>query len=149
MLLRQALELQKAEQLPEAEELCLKVLARTPNHPLAFYILGTLGIGYDNEKALRCFARAVAEDPRNPYYHLSLGEADLKLSEYSLAIKHIQHALDLKPDLVEALCSLARSYTEFDKPALALPLFEKALKIDRDHLLVRTGLAQALTSLGL
>ncbi|AZO24872.1 sulfotransferase family protein [Mesorhizobium sp. M1E.F.Ca.ET.045.02.1.1] len=148
MLLRQALELQKAEQLPEAEELCLKVLARTPNHPLAFYILGTLGIGYDTEKALRYFARAVAEEPRNPYYHLSLGEAYLKLSEFTPAIRHIQQALALKPDLVEALCALGDAYNSFDKGEMALPLFEKALKIERDHPLARIGLPRALTSLG-
>lgn len=148
MLLRQALELQKAEQLPEAEELCLKVLARTPNHPLAFYILGTLGIGYDTEKALRYFARAVAEEPRNPYYHLSLGEAYMKLSEFTPAIRHIQQALALKPDLVEALCALGDAYNSFDKGEMALPLFEKALKIERDHPLARIGLPRALTSLG-
>ncbi|MBZ9764622.1 sulfotransferase [Mesorhizobium sp. CA8] len=148
ILLRQALELQKAEQLPEAEELCLKVLARTPNHPLAFYILGTLGIGYDDEKALRYFARAVAAEPRNPYYHLSLGEAYLKLSEFTPAIRHIQQALALKPDLVEALCALGDAYNAFDKGEMALPLFEKALKIERDHPLARIGLPRALTSLG-
>ncbi|MDX8469235.1 sulfotransferase [Mesorhizobium sp. VK23B] len=148
LLLRQALELQKAEQLPEAEELCLKVLARTPNHPLAFYILGTLGIGYDNEKALRYFARAVAEEPQNPYYHLSLGETYLKLSEFTPAIRHFQQALALKPDLVEALCALGNAYRAFDKGEMALPLFEKALKIDRDHPVARLGLPRALASLG-
>ncbi|RWA72526.1 sulfotransferase [Mesorhizobium sp.] len=148
MLLRQALELQKAERLLEAEELCLKVLARTPNHPLAFYILGTLGIGFDNEKALRYFARAVGEEPRNPYYHLSLGEAYLKLSEFTPAIRHFQQALALKPDLVEALCALGDAYKAFDKGEMALPLFEKALKIDRDHPGARLGLPGALASLG-
>ncbi|PBC03096.1 sulfotransferase [Mesorhizobium sp. WSM3860] len=148
MLLRQALELQKAERLPEAEELCLRVLAHTPNHPLAFYILGTLGIGYDNEKALRYFARAVGEEPRNPYYHLSLGETYLKLSEFTPAIRHIQQALALKPDLVEALCALGDAYNSFDKGELALPLFEKALEIDRDHPLALIGLPSALTGLG-
>ncbi|RWE00340.1 tetratricopeptide repeat-containing sulfotransferase family protein [Mesorhizobium sp.] len=148
MLLRQALEFQKADQLPEAEELCLKVLARTPNHPLAFYILGTLGLGVDNEKALRYFARAVGEEPRNPYYHLSLGETYLKLSEFTPAIRHFQQALALKPDLVEALCSLGDAYKAFDKGEMALPLFEKALKIDRDHPAARLGLPRALASLG-
>ncbi|CDX18934.1 conserved hypothetical protein [Mesorhizobium sp. ORS 3324] len=148
MLLRQALELQKEERLEEAEGLCLKVLERSPNHPLAFYILGTLGVGYDNEKALRYFARAVGEEPRNPYYHLSLGEAYLQLSEFTPAIRHIQHALDLKPDLVEALCALGGAYNAFDKGEMALPLFEKALEIDRDHPLARLGLPSALASLG-
>ncbi|RUT98650.1 tetratricopeptide repeat protein [Mesorhizobium sp. USDA-HM6] len=148
LLLRQALEFQKADQLPEAEELCLKVLERTPNHPLAFYILGTLGLGFDNEKALRYFARAVAEEPRNPYYHLSLGDTYLRLSEFTPAIRHFQQALALKPDLVEALCALGDAYKAFDKGEMALPLFEKALKIDRDHPAARLGLPRALASLG-
>ncbi|MDX8440470.1 tetratricopeptide repeat-containing sulfotransferase family protein [Mesorhizobium australafricanum] len=148
MLLREALELQKAEQLPEAEELCFRVLARTPNHPLALYILGTLGLGHDDEKALRYFARAVGEEPQNPYFHLSLGEAYLKVSEFTPAISHIQHALALKPDLVEALCALGNAYNAFDKGEMALPLFEKALKINRDHPLARIGLPHALASLG-
>jgi tetratricopeptide (TPR) repeat protein len=148
LLLRQALELQKAEQLPEAEELCLRVLARTPDHPLALYILGTLALGFDDEKALRYFARAVGEEPRNPYYHLSLGEAYLKLTEFTPAIRHIQHALALKSDLVEALCALGDAYNAFDKGEMALPLFQKALKIDRDHPMARLGLPRALASLG-
>ncbi|MET2827681.1 tetratricopeptide repeat-containing sulfotransferase family protein [Mesorhizobium shangrilense] len=148
MLLRQALELQKAEQLPEAEELCLRVLARTPNHPLALYILGTLAFGHDGEIALRYFARAVAEEPRNPYYHHSLGEAYLKLSEFTPAIRHLQHSLALKPDLVEALCTLGDAYNTFNKWEMALPLFEAALKIDRDHPVARLGLSSTLASLG-
>lgn len=148
LLLKQAYDLQQAKRLAESQELCLRVLARTPNHPLALYILGTLAIGYDDEIALRYFARAVGEEPRNPYYHLSLGEAYLKVSEYSPAIDHIRFALELKPDIVEALCALGRAYIAFDKPDMALPLYEKALKINRTHPRVRLGLASALTSLG-
>lgn len=148
ILLRQALELQKAERLSESEELCLKVLTRKQNHPLACYILGTLGIGYDNEKALRYFARAVAEEPQNPYYHLSIGETYLKLSEFTPAIRHFQEALDLKPDLVEALCALGDAYKAFGKSEMALPIFEKALKIARNHPMARIGLPRALASLG-
>src|SRR5690242_5642511 len=66
ILLRQGLELQIGERLSEAEDLCLRVLARTPNHALAFYVLGTLGLGHDNERALPYVARAVAGEPRNP-----------------------------------------------------------------------------------
>jgi len=124
------------------------VLARTPNHPLALYIMGTVCLGYDDEAALRYFGRAIAEEPKNPYYHLSLGEAYGKLSEYSAAINHIQYALEVQPNLVEALCALGRVYTQFDKPDLALPLYEKALKINRDHPKARIGIAAALTGLG-
>jgi tetratricopeptide (TPR) repeat protein len=148
LLLKQAYEHQQAKRLAEAQDLCLEVLARTPNHPLALYIMGTVCLGYDDEAALRYFARAVGEEPRNPYYHLSLGEAYGRLSEFSAAIKHIQYALEVQPDLVEALCALGRVYTEFDKPDLALPLYEKALKVNRDHPKARIGMAAALTGLG-
>lgn len=148
MLLRQAVELQQANRLQEAQELCHRVLDRTPDHPLSLYLLGTLLLGYDDEMALRYFARATGEEPNNAYYHLSLGEAYLKVSEFAPAIHHIQHALELKPDLVEALCSLGRAYVAFDKPDLALPLYERALKVNRNHPLARVGLASALTALG-
>lgn len=148
LLLNQAYEHQQAKRLNEAQDLCLQVLARTPNHPLALYIMGTVCVGYDDEAALRYFARAVGEEPRNPYYHLSLGEAYGRLSEFSAAIKHIRYALELQPDLVDALCALGHAYTQFDKPDLALPPYEKALKINRDHPKARIGMAAALTGLG-
>ncbi|MCF6099819.1 tetratricopeptide repeat-containing sulfotransferase family protein [Mesorhizobium muleiense] len=147
-LLKQAYAFQQAKRLDEAQDLCLRVLERTPNHPLALYILGTIYLGYDDERALRYFARAVGEEPKNPYYHLSLGEAYVKVSEYAPAIKHMQYALELQPGLIEALCALGRTYTAFDKPDMALPLYEKALKINPDHPKVRAGLASALSGLG-
>lgn len=147
-LLKRAYEHQQAKRLGEAQDLCLQVLARTPNHPLALYIMGTVYLGYDDEAALRYFARAVAEEPGNPYYHLSFGEAYAKLSEFSTAVKYIQYALDIQPDLVEGLCALGRVYTQFDKPDLALGLYQKALKINRDHPKARIGMAAALTGLG-
>ena len=40
------------------------------------------------------------------------------------------------------------AYANFDKADMALPLYEKALKINRDHPLARKGLASALMGLG-
>ncbi|AZO09060.1 sulfotransferase family protein [Mesorhizobium sp. M3A.F.Ca.ET.080.04.2.1] len=148
LLLQEAYQHQQAKRLEEAQDLCFRVLARNPNHPLALYILGTVYLGYDDEKALRHFARAVGEEPRNPYYHLSLGEAYVKVSEYSQAIKHMKYALELQPKLIEALCVLGRTYVATDRPDLALPLYEKAVKINPNHPKVRPGLASALSSLG-
>ncbi|TIS59517.1 MAG: tetratricopeptide repeat protein, partial [Mesorhizobium sp.] len=49
---------------------------------------------------------------------------------------------------VEALCALGDAYKAFDNGERALSLFEKALKIDRDHPVARIGLPAALASLG-
>ena len=148
MLLRQALELQKAERLPEAEELCHRVLARTPEHPLALYILGTLAVDFDAELAIKFFERAAAREPNNAYYQLSLGEAWLKLEDYSPAIKHFQRACELKPDLVEAVFFLGQAYNKFDKPEMALANFKRVLEINSNHPQVRVSMASALSSLG-
>ncbi|TPL82190.1 tetratricopeptide repeat protein [Mesorhizobium sp. B2-3-14] len=148
MLLRQALELQKAGRLPEAEELCHRVLTRSPNHALALYILGTLGLGFDDELAIKYFARAAAKEPKNPYYQLSLGEAFLKVADYPLAIHHLQRACELKPDLTDALRRLGEAYFMFEKADVAVPLYEKALEIDPDNAFVRTALANTLVALG-
>lgn len=148
VLLRQALELQQAKLLPEAEELCLRVLAHTPNHALALYILGTLGLGVDDELAIKYFARAAAQEPNNPYYQFSLGEACLKVGDYPPAIRHLQRACDLKPDMLEALCGLAEAYTKFEKADLALAVYERALKRSPDHPMVRIDRVKALVALG-
>ncbi|TPI41601.1 tetratricopeptide repeat protein [Mesorhizobium sp. B3-1-9] len=148
LLLKQAYDHQQAKRPKQAQDLCLQVLARTPKHPRALYIMGTVCLGYDDEMALQYFALAIAEEPRNPYYHLRLGEAYAKVGEHSPAIEHMQRALELQPDLVVALCALGHTYVESDKPDLALPLYEKALKINPDHPEIRVGLANALSSVG-
>ena len=148
MLLRMALELQQAKKFPEAEDLCLRVLARTPNHHLALYILGTLGLGFDDEQAIRYFARAAAQQPNNPYYQLSLGEACLEVGDYPLAVKHLQRACELKPDLGEALYGLGEAYTGFEKADMALPVYKKVLGISPNQPAIRKDLAIALINLG-
>jgi len=49
MLLRQAFELQQLKRFGQAQEPCFRVLERTPNHPVALYVMGTLALGYDGE----------------------------------------------------------------------------------------------------
>ncbi|PWJ92878.1 tetratricopeptide repeat protein [Mesorhizobium loti] len=147
-LLRQALELHRANRLPEAEALCQRVLAHSPRHPLALYLLGTFALSSDDEMAIRCFESAVKEAPQNPHYHLTLGETYLKVGEHADAIRHFESACELKTGWVEALCALGRAYTGFGKADLAVPLYERALTINGRHPLVRTGLANALVSLG-
>ncbi|WP_217576196.1 tetratricopeptide repeat-containing sulfotransferase family protein [Mesorhizobium sp. GbtcB19] len=148
VLLRQAVELHRANRLPEAEALCQRVLARSPRHSLALYILGTFALDLDDEMAIRCFERAVKEAPQNAQYHFILGETYLKVGEHSDAIRHLELAGKLKADWIEALCALGRAYAKSGKVDLALSVYERALEINEDHPAVRMGLANALVSLG-
>ena len=152
VLLKQALECQQQQQPQKAEELCHRVLARTPEHPLALYILGTLGLASssdtDSDLAVSYFMRAASQDPGNPYYQFSLGTALLKVGNYRQAIVHLERAFELKPDMTESLCELGRAYVASGKALLALPLYDKVLKTDINHPTARIGLAAALSSLG-
>jgi tetratricopeptide (TPR) repeat protein len=148
MILRQALEHQQAKRLSEAEELCHRVLARSPNHALALYILGSMGVDFDNELAIKYLARAVAQEPGNPYYQLSLGDACLRIGDYPLAVKHLERARELKPDLIESVCKLAEAYTKFEKADLAMPLYQAAFAMDPHNKTARMDFASTLVALG-
>ena len=102
----------------------------------------------DTDLAVQFLDRAIKENPKDPYFHLALAAAHEKASEFEPAIKHFRRALALKPNLVGALCGLGITHVKAGSAELALPFFEKALKIDRDYRAVRIGYADALTSLG-
>lgn len=115
---------------------------------MALYILGTLGLGFDDKLSIEYFARAVNQAPLNAYFHFSLGDAYLMVGEHALAIRYLQRACDLKPDFVEALCTLGRAHLEFDQADCAISSYEKALRLNSDYPYVRTGLANTLASIG-
>src|SRR3569832_2815126 len=97
-LLKQALELHQAKRLPEAEKLCHRALELTPDNPLALYVLGAIGLGFDDELAIEYLSQACSLMPGNSHFQFTLGEAYSKVGEYSLAIEHLQRAFELKPD---------------------------------------------------
>jgi tetratricopeptide (TPR) repeat protein len=147
--LKRAREHREKRQLREADRLCARVLAASPNNPQALFLAGQLALDIENaDLAIEYFEKAIEQKPKDPYFHLTLAETRSGVNETELAIKHFRRALTLKPDLVKALCGLGRAYVALGQAELALPFYEKALRIDRDHTGVRIGYADALTSLG-
>ena len=82
------------------------------------------------------------------FAHLILAEAYEKLYEVDAAMIHFKNVVKLKPSMVAGLCGLGRTYIRSGHADLALPYFEKAYRIDRNHKGVSVGLAEALNSLG-
>jgi tetratricopeptide (TPR) repeat protein len=133
----------------EAEQLCLKVLARNPRNADALYLAGTLALDVQNRAlAVTYLQRAVHQKPENAFFRIVLAETLESAGEVKAAEGHFRRALAEKPSMIPALCGVGRSEVRAGRAKLALPLFEKAYRLDRSHKLARAGLAEALIALG-
>jgi tetratricopeptide (TPR) repeat protein len=140
---------QKRGQRSEAQRLCVEVLKRSPDNFEALYVAGTLALDVsDFELAAKFLAHSVLVNPKHAFAHLILAETFEKLHEPEAAMMHFRNVVKLQPDNVPGLCGMGRIHMRSGHADLALPLYEHAYRIDRDHKSVRVGLAEALNSLG-
>lgn len=147
--LRRAQEHCDRGEVDQAEKLCVAILARDPRNPQALMLAGALARGVkDFGLAISFFKKVVALQPNLIDAHLILAATYGEAREHQDAIKHFQHVLARRPDSVGALGALGKSYTEAGKAELALPLFEKATKLQPTHKALRFDHATALIALG-
>jgi tetratricopeptide (TPR) repeat protein len=96
-----------------------QMLALDPDNGDALYLLGMSALGLGRaDLAVNLIGKAIARQPRQPYYHLNLGVAQMRLGQWSQAEEALQQALTLKNDLAEAhlnLGNLAFERNERDK----------------------------------
>jgi tetratricopeptide (TPR) repeat protein len=132
-LLRNAVMLEKADRLAEAEAAYLHLLARWPDLPNTWYNLALLqrrAGRYD--AALASYQQALDRGVSQPEeVHLNRGViyADF-LRQDDAAEKELQAALALNPAYVPALLNLANLREDFGKQAEAVALYEKILALD-------------------
>jgi tetratricopeptide (TPR) repeat protein len=84
----------------------------------------------DKAGAIQQFRAAVKADPKEPNVHFGLGYllwGQLQLDE---AAQEFQAELDNNPDHAQALTYLADCHMKSNKPEAAIPLLEKAIRID-------------------
>ncbi len=88
-----------------------------------FYLKGRYWAGYDHQKALDFYQRALARDPRFAAAHAGIADALLQYGRYShlppreqfeKARAAAEKALALDPQLAEAHASLAQVYSDLD-----------------------------------
>ncbi|MEP9386076.1 sulfotransferase [Mesorhizobium sp. KR9-304] len=148
-LLRLALLRQQEGRRREAEQLCINVLTRNPGNAQALYQAATLALdARDLGLAIDYLRRAIKAKPTDAFFHVVLAETYENKDQLEAAQRHFRQALVLKPSSVEALCGEGRLNARAGNAELGLSFFERAYGIDRNHRLVRVGLAQALMSLG-
>jgi tetratricopeptide (TPR) repeat protein len=84
----------------------------------------------DKAGAAQQFRAAVKADPREPNVHFGLGYLLWGLLQFEEAAQEFQAELENNPAHAEALTYLADSQIQLNHPDAALPLLEKAIKID-------------------
>lgn len=93
-------------------------------------------------KAKSLFEALLQQYPEEPQLHLVLGLASLKLGDYGAAKLHVQRAVALAPDDVEALTLLGWLQLEIEQEiAAAIASYERVVAL-------RPGLAEAHNNLG-
>jgi tetratricopeptide (TPR) repeat protein len=147
--LRKAQEHYDKGEVAQAEKLCVAILTRDPHNAQALMLAGSLARGVDDlGLALSFFQKVVALQPDRVEARLSLAATYGESREHGDAIEHFQYVLAKKPNLVAALGALGKTYTAAGEGELALPLFEKATKLEPNHPSLRFDHANALIALG-
>lgn len=80
--------------------------------------------------AIEQFRAAVKADPREPNVHFGLGYLLWTQNQFEEAAREFQAELANVPDHAEALAFLADSDMQLNRAAEAMPLIQKAIKID-------------------
>ena len=64
----------------------------------------------DNETAYKIVARGLEIDPEDPYMAAQAGRVALDMKRYDTALRHLQHAVRLYPEMADAHWLLASLY---------------------------------------
>lgn len=124
----------------EARELCQQASALDPHYSAAFMCLsGTYSIdamwGWDTtpqavDQAFAMAQQAVVLDESSPLAHSMLGDAYKIKGRLEPAISEAQKSITLGPSCSECFGELGEHLMCADRPREALPLIEKALRLD-------------------
>ncbi|MDE2384599.1 MAG: sulfotransferase [Alphaproteobacteria bacterium] len=149
MLLQQGLGLQRDGKFLEAERFYQMVLQQAPEMPEANNLMGTIAMeAEDFSTAVEYLEKAVAGLPRDPLIRHNIGSALMSLNDLHAAIGHFRKALEIKPGQVETLGLMATCYNRMGRSSDALPLAEKALRMDEGNVTARMAKADGLINLG-
>jgi protein O-GlcNAc transferase len=142
-LFEQAVGLQQAGQLAQAQALYRQLLAAEPRHADALHLLGTVEFQLGRAEAgVELVERAIAINPQVPFYHANRGAMLAAMRRFADAAAAFRRALALNPDLPDAQNSLGMSLQECGQIQQSIEAYQQALKL-------RARFPQALTNLGI
>lgn len=105
--LQQALVDYGAGRLPEAEQMCRRILATDDKYPDALHLLGLIAAQVGrNDVAVELIVQAIRQAPHFAPYHSNLGHVLRMLGKLEEALAACREAVRLQPDYVPALVNL-------------------------------------------
>ena len=128
---------------PDAVTHYKRAIDRAPDVPDLYYRYGhALWAASDADGALKAYNTAIE---RNPYDYRSEWESAriLLADNPEEALHHVNRALELKPDIFEALSIRGRALMSLEKPGEAIEAFKKAVAIDPGDAAIHFQLARA------
>jgi len=134
LLMTMALREYGAERMAEVERLCLQILSMDVRHADALYILGMSSFKSGRfEVAERMIRRALAVNPKQPFYHFNLSNVLRTLNRNEESLASLNRSLELKPDMVEGLYNLGNLRMNEKKLEEAIALYQRVLAINPDY----------------
>jgi tetratricopeptide (TPR) repeat protein len=105
--------LESQHQAAEAKQLLETAIALGTRDPAAYYHL-TLAIRdltpNDQESAYKAIVCGLDLDPADPYMQAQAGRIALDMEDYPVALRHLQEAIRLYPEMADAHWTLANLY---------------------------------------
>ncbi len=136
--------------LPQAKEICQKILADDPDHPKALSMLGVIACAFgDAERAVELVSRAIQVKPDYAEAHNNLGNLLRDLGRFAEAEVSYLRALEIKPEYAEAHNNLGTTLFALGRFGAAAASYRQALAISPELAEAHNNLGGALQEQGL
>jgi len=135
--------------LREAEELCRRILAQSPDDPQALHNLGIIALRSGHlEESVDLLSRAVASAPNVPQLRLSLSLPLIQLGRREQARQHLTEAIRLNPSFAPAHTNLGVLLTQERQWDEAQDAFRRAMELQPGNAVALCNLALATRQRG-
>jgi tetratricopeptide (TPR) repeat protein len=126
----QALRLQEAGQLEQAERLCRQAIAEQPRHFPSRHLLGLICARRGNpEDAILEINVALNIDPKAAFAYYNRGIILQTLKRFAAALASYDAAIALDPDYAEAFCNRGNTLAELKRLDESLASFDRAIAL--------------------
>ena len=148
-MLKEAVSLFTKEHHYNAAILCNRIIQTAPNTAIALDILGAICIRIKQfTMAEDYFKRAISIDDNNSMFHTHLAIALQEQQLYDVAIKAYDKAIEYNAKNFEALFNKGYLLQQMNKPALAIPWYEKALAVKGQNAIYHNKIGTCFLSIG-